>query len=89
MSHNLSENYCAMTTPIKSVFCYEILPNHFRKFTVIIKPADITVTIFGIICFMVVNPKFRKNIMDILIELFYIIVLFYVVGRIILYSERI
>ena len=80
-------NYCTMTTPIKSVFCYEILPNHFQKITVIIKPADITITVFGFLCFMVVNPKFRKNIIDVLIELFYIVVLFYVVGRIILYSE--
>lgn len=82
-------NYCTMTTPIKSVFCYEILPNHFQKITVIIKPADITVTVFGLVCFMVVNPKFRRSVIDVLIELFYIVVLFYVVGRIILYSERI
>ena len=76
-----------MTTPIKSVFCYEILPNHFRKFTIIIKPADLTVTVFGIVCFMVVNSKFRKNIMDVLIELFYIVVLFYVVGTLIMFCE--
>ena len=80
-------NYNTMTTQIKSVFCYEILPNHFRKLTVIIKPADITVTVFGIVCFMVVNTKFRKSVMDVLVELFYIIVLFYVVGRIIMFCE--
>lgn len=82
-------NYCTMTTPIKSVFCYEILPNHFRKFTVVIKPADITITVFGFLCFMVVNPKFRRSVIDVLVELFHVVVLLYIVGRIILYSERI
>jgi len=83
MSNN-SEEVCNIVNPVKSIFCFENLPNHFRKFTVIIKPADITVTVFGIVCFMVVNPKFRKSVVDMLRELFYVIIVFYVISRMIL-----